>query len=236
MSDALIVFAKCPEPGRVKTRLTPVLTPGEAARLYAAFLQDALARYRRLDGVDVRLYLGAPPSEDCAALLPAGLEWHEQEGDGLGPRMRSAFQETRTAGYDRAVLIGTDHPTLPMAFVRQAFEALRAPRSICIGPSADGGFYLLGMHGAYPVCFEDMTYSHPRVFEDTLARIGQTNAQLTVLPRWYDVDTPDDLARLVGALEDEDASAPLPNTRQVVEALELGALVEAKSEASESKA
>lgn len=222
MSDVLLVFAKIPRPGHVKTRLTPVLTPEEAARLYTAFLRDALRQYERLD-VATRLYVAPPLPDDGLTGVPAGVTVHEQEGEGLGTRMLNAFGEALRDGYDRAAVIGTDHPTLPPAFVRQGFEALAPAPAISIGPSEDGGFYLLGMTAVYPQLFEGMTYSHDRVFTDTLARIGTTDAHLTVLPRWYDVDTPQALRRMIDDLAD--GSTDAPNTRRIVDQLDLSALV-----------
>lgn len=223
---ALIVFAKRPEPGHVKTRLTPVLTPEEAARLYDAFLQDALLQYSTLD-VSVRLYFSPPLGEESPDLVPDDVGVFEQQGPTLGARMKRAFRETFDAGFEHAVIIGTDHPTLPRAFIEQAFEALTAPRALCLGPSADGGYYLLGMNAFYPQLFEDMTYSHAGVFAETLARVTQTDAQLTVLPRWYDVDTPAALHRMIGDLEDATVSAP--HTRRVVAALDLDHLTSRSS-------
>jgi rSAM/selenodomain-associated transferase 1 len=218
MDAALIVFAKVPRPGDVKTRLTPVLTPSEAAQLYEAFLHDALSLYQRLRA-DVRLYL-APPLPDTALFddgKPDAVL--QQTGDGLGERMKNAVRETLDAGYEHVSIVGTDHPTLPLSFIRQSFAALDASRSVCIGPTEDGGFYLLGMSAFYPQLFEGMTYSHDNVFTDTLARVGTTDARLTVLPRWYDVDTPAALERMIEDLDDEDVEAP--RTRRMVEQLEL---------------
>jgi len=221
MTDALLVFAKVPRPGNVKTRLTPVLTAEEAARLYKAFLSDALAQYTSLP-VDVRLYLAPPVPEGGLDLVPDAVPVVAQEGASLGARMRNAF-EASLRTYDRCCVIGTDHPTLPSAYLRKAFQVLGQDRSLCIGPSEDGGYYLIGMNAFYPVLFEGMTYSHPRVFRDTLARVEKTDARLTVLPKWYDVDTPQTLERLLNDLKT--TSADLPATRQVVSDLGLRALV-----------
>lgn len=218
---ALIVFAKRPASGRVKTRLTPVLTANEAARLYRAFLLDALDQYLELD-VDVRLYLTPPGNGTSIEGVPASIDAFEQMGPGLGARMRHAFDETFAAGYERVVVIGTDHPTLPSAFIEEAFVALDAPPTICLGPSTDGGYYLLGMNTFYPALFEEMVYSHDRVFADTLARAARTGAHLAVLPRWYDVDEPDDLQRLLDDLTETPDRAP--RTRAVVDALGLTVL------------
>ena len=218
MSPVLLVFAKVPRPGDVKTRLTPVLSPEAAAHLYDAFLRDALALYSEL-AVDVRLYLAPPFPDGGIEGMPTQMSVHEQQGDGLGPRMQHAFHEAFRAGYERAVIVGTDHPTLPPAFIQRALNALKTPGTITIGPSEDGGFYLLGMNDFYPHLFERMTYSHDEVFADTRARAEATEAQVLVLPEWYDVDTPSALRRLLDDLDDADVQ--VPRTRTAVRELSL---------------
>ena len=195
MSAALIVFAKIPEPGRVKTRLAPPLTHEEAAALYDAMLRDALDAYVGL-GVAVRLYLAPSDQPVPADLVPAGVSVHAQQGDDLGARMRRAFLETFLAGHQQAVVIGTDHPTLPLEFVEMAFEVVAEKNTVAIGPSEDGGYYLLGTHGFFPALFEGMTYSHAGVFEQTLSRATLLDADVTILPMWYDVDDAASLDRL----------------------------------------
>ncbi|MFK7848993.1 MAG: TIGR04282 family arsenosugar biosynthesis glycosyltransferase [Rhodothermales bacterium] len=220
MSDkkqALIVFAKVPEPNKVKTRLTVLLSPEEAARLYEAFLKDAIDFYQTL-GVDVRLYFGPSDLEIPAALQPPGITIHEQKGAGLGARMANAFAETFVAGYAQAVIIGTDHPTLPAAFIAQAYGVLDGANALSIGPSEDGGYYLLGMNTFYPQLFHDMSYSHEKVFEQTLDRADETQAAIHILPVWYDVDDPDTLRRLFGDVKISDL--PLLRTREVLAGLE----------------
>lgn len=215
--DALIVFAKVPEPGSVKTRLQSVLTPQQAAQLYEAFLADALAQYVALN-VWVRLYLRGRVEALVDGLVPPDVSVHAQQGAGLGERMWQAFIETFAAGAERAAVIGTDHPTLPSAFVEHAFTVLREPLSLCIGPSEDGGYYLLGMNDYYPEVFRDMTYSHEAVFRQTLDRAEQTRAAVTVLPPWYDVDTASDLERLRAELAALSADHA-PRTRAVLRTL-----------------
>ena len=198
--SALIVFAKVPEPGRVKTRLCPPLDPDEAADLYAAFLRDALDRYAALaaepDGPSVRLYLAGAANPDAGlAALPAGVETFRQRGGGLGERMLRAFVETFAAGYDRAVVVGTDHPTLPVEFFGLTFDVLDDPLTAVLGPSDDGGYYLLGLNDIVPDLF-DMDYSHPDVFEDTMERVMESDLTPVVLPTHYDVDDGPALARL----------------------------------------
>ena len=197
MGKALIVFARSPRAGQVKSRLTSLISPQEAADLYRVFLMDGLKQYASLN-VDVRLYMsdGAPPD---VPLYGAIIK--KQHGDGLGERMQYAFQETAAAGYEQIVIIGTDHPTLPDAFIRGAFDGLSEAPSICIGPVEDGGYYLLGMNPLMHGLFEGITYSRPDVYRRTLARAYQSGANVVQLPEWYDVDTPNDLRRLATAKE-----------------------------------
>lgn len=214
--SALIVFAKVPEPNKVKTRLTSLISPEWASRVYDSFLLDALDMYESLN-VDVRLYFSSPPDAIPDRFRLGWLSLHEQKGDGLGQRMATAFAETFVKGYDRAVIIGTDHPTLPVSFVEHAFTSLDEPYGIVIGPSDDGGYYLLGMNEFYSELFKDMAYSHDQVFDQTIERVKQTNAALHILPEWYDVDTPEALRRLI---QDIDHSTfPLTRTREILKVL-----------------
>lgn len=213
---ALIVFAKVPEAGAVKTRLVPPLTDEDAAALYDAFLRDALAAFAAPDAftepVAVRLYLAgdeAPPE----GLVPPGVSVHRQRGAGLGARMQRAFVETFAAGLGRVVIVGTDHPTLPLAFLGEAFRALRTPLTAVLGPSDDGGYYALGLNDLMPGLFT-MRFSHGAVFAATLDRVVASGAQAVVLPPWYDVDDAESLRRLVAEWR---AGAPVPpRTREVL--------------------
>ena len=207
MPDALIVFAKTPAAGEVKTRLCPPLTPEGAAALYEAMLRDALAAYAAL-GVGVRLYLAPSVRPLPDGLVPDGVSVHAQSGPDLGARMLGAFLETFSAGAERAVVIGTDHPTLPLDFVRHAFETLEHGHSVTLGPTDDGGFYLMGLRSIHPALFAGMRYSHPNVLADTLERAGLADLDVTLLPPWYDVDDAGGLDRLRTDLASHPDAAP----------------------------
>jgi len=222
MDTALLVFAKVPRPGSVKTRLTPTLSPTEAARLYTAFLRDTLRHVVQLEA-DVRLYLAPPLPKDGLDAVPSGVSVHEQEGDELGDRLRQAFRKTFQQGFERVLVTGSDHPTLPSSFFRQAVYAVQNRDSLCIGPTNDGGYYLLGMSTFYPQVFDEMSYSHAQVFADTLTRTERTGADITVLPEWYDVDRPPDLDRLQADLAKRPEAAP--NTRRIADQIALDAVV-----------
>ncbi len=170
-------------------------------------LRDALEAYATL-GVPVRLYLGPSETTLPENLVPPQITMHTQQGEGLGARMQRAFLETFLAGFQRAVVIGTDHPSLPLAFVEEAFALVESKNSLVLGPSDDGGYYLLGMHGFFPALFENMTYSHADVFAQTVARAADTDADLAILPPWYDVDDAAALQKLRADLADAPGIAP----------------------------
>jgi rSAM/selenodomain-associated transferase 1 len=201
-SPALVVFARVPVAGSVKTRLTPPLTPAEAADLYGAFLADALeawaggAAFEMPTPPAVRLYLASEGGAPLGNLAPAGVSTHEQRGETLGGRMLRATVETFAAGHDAVVLIGSDHPTLPQAFIRKAFLELGEPLTVVLGPSDDGGYYLIGTNEVIPSLFEGLSYSHAEVLAEALTRVTEAGARPVLLPPWYDVDTPEDLDRL----------------------------------------
>lgn len=233
----LLVFAKAPRPGAVKTRLagdTSVLSEEESARLYSAFLKDALSQYVQLaealsHPLAIELHWSGPVSQatpfishaqDAAASTSERpvINVVVQEGDGLGPRMANAFQRALES-YQRAFIIGTDHPTLPDVYIEEALHVLRENPALCIGPSADGGYYGLGMNRWTPEVFADMTYSHAHVFKNTLRRAARTEAEVTVLPEFYDVDTPTALRRMLRDLRDTSVGAR--ETRRMVNAMNL---------------
>ncbi len=218
--QALIVFAKPPVPGKVKTRLSERLSPEGAATLYKAFLYDALSQYTSL-GVAVRLYV-AGPEASVAPFVEQNekVTVHTQSGQSLGKRMARAFVDTFASGFERCVIIGTDHPTLPSSFIQKGFDCLDVRRSLVLGPSSDGGYYCLGMNDYFPEVFHEMSYSHGEVFNQTLSRAERAGAAISVLPPWYDVDESADLDQLLHDLEEMPATVA-PETRQALHTLGL---------------
>lgn len=197
----LLVFARSARPGHTKTRLIPALGPDGAAELYAAFLSDTLAVANRALGSAVsggstvsagsavsavETWVAAP--EDLSAFSDGRL----QEGTSIGERMSHALGDA-LARFPAALLIGSDAPTLPVAFLRAGVEALERA-DVVLGPSADGGYYLIGARGAAPDLRGDIRWSSPHTLADTVARL--TPLRIALLPPWYDVDTPEDLRLL----------------------------------------
>lgn len=192
------MFVKHPQPGQVKTRLAAEIGADAAAGLYAAFVRDLAARF---ETVAERCVLGYAPATGAAQqyfrqFAPAFDLWPQPDVD-LGERMGRFFADHLQSPTDRAVLIGSDSPTLPRALVEQAFQALDTADCV-LGPATDGGYYLVGLRGrAWPI-FDDITWSAPTVLAQTIARVQSAGTRLALLAPWYDVDTAADLALLGG--------------------------------------
>ncbi len=211
---ALIIFAKRPVPGRVKTRLSPPLSPEQAAELYRCMLEDILAKTATLAGVDKRIFYET--DEDAAAFfsgIAAGMSCAPQEGKDLGERMANAFGELIAEGYGRVAIIGTDLPDLPLAYVEEAFGLLESGEVDAVfGPSEDGGYYLLAMREPHGELFRDVPWSTGKVLEKSLERANEAGVRVALLPVWHDVDTADDLHRP----ELLDAGNGAPRTREFI--------------------
>jgi rSAM/selenodomain-associated transferase 1 len=195
----------------VKSRLVPPLTGEEAAGLYTAFLGD-LADMLAAGGNAWRWWVySTEPGEQKAmwpveAALPE--DWRPQRGADLGERMHGALAELLAEGA-AAVLIGSDHPTLPSAFLEEAFRLL-ADADVVLGPSLDGGYYLVGTRRPQPRLFEGIAWSTPGVLDQTLERIRGASLRAAFLPPWYDVDTAADLRFLRTHLLAAELGADLP--------------------------
>lgn len=206
--SALIVFARTPEPGRVKTRLGTTIGTLSATRLYEAFVADSLHSFETLK-IPVRLYVTG--SSDY---FPQ--EWHLpsvdvfiQSGDGLGTRMQHAFAESFAAGYESLVIVGTDFPTLPVEFLDAAFtHVTQRPPCVAIGPCVDGGYYALGLNHLYPTLFDSISFGRSDVFSESVERVSRTTAELVILPEWYDVDDEEGLNNLISEVMIAPDSAP----------------------------
>ncbi len=194
---ALIVFVKNPIPGSVKTRLQTRYAPEQVAALYAAFVRDVLARTESID-VDRRVIAFDPPDAEfeVRALFGGGVkaQWQyvPQVQDDLGARMREALVQQLDAGASAVVLIGTDIPSLPAHHITQAFDLLRT-KDVVLGPSTDGGYYLVGVSRSTPEIFEDVEWSTPSVLSQTIDRVQRAGRTLGLVPPWFDVDTPEEL-------------------------------------------
>jgi rSAM/selenodomain-associated transferase 1 len=193
----VIVMAKEPRPGLVKTRLTPSLSPGEAAALYRAFLLDVLDTTREVPRADHFCHVHPATAVDWfRAQVGPRYQVLPQNGALLSERMIAAFEELFRRGYGAVVMRNSDSPTVPAAAVAAALDALEAGRDVALGPDLGGGYYLVGMKRTHPELFRGVAMSTSSVVEETLRRARALGLTIHEAPRWLDVDTPEDLALL----------------------------------------
>lgn len=195
--NALIVFARAPRPGQVKTRLTPPFTPEEACEIHMALLGDVLERAARTaSGASITLAWSGPDAHPASvAEIPAGVVTTIQSGGDLGERMGSAIQSALRAGHRRVVILGSDAPTLPGDHLTAAFDAL-SRAEVVLGPSSDGGYYLIGMTRLHLELFRGVQWGTKDVLSVTRQRLRKAGVPFVELGTWHDVDTPGDVALL----------------------------------------
>jgi rSAM/selenodomain-associated transferase 1 len=208
----VVLFTKPSRPGRVKTRLVGDLTEAQAAELHAAFLSDLLAELAG-GAFDLRVAWALDADE---ALPPTPVGALRQRGNDLGQRLWNALREAGV-GRPAVAAIGSDTPRLDRARVERAFAALAEGHDVCLGPTADGGYYLLAVRRAAlsPALFHDIDWSTAEVAAQTLAACARDGLRVATLPRERDVDTPQDLAALVATLAAEPGGCP--RTRALLE-------------------
>ncbi len=201
----MVIFARAPRLGRVKTRLVPPLTAGQALELHVACLQSTVRFVGSLPRhVAQFLYLSERinPQQLRQLRLPMRISVRWQRGRDLGARLERMFRELFAKGYQRVAVIGSDSPTLPRARLLQALRVLRHI-PVVIGPTEDGGYYLLGCRKVeigrtmrLPDIFDGIAWGTSKAYAQTVARLRRERVAFGVLPRWYDVDRPADLKRL----------------------------------------
>jgi rSAM/selenodomain-associated transferase 1 len=195
MKRGLVIMAKVPAPGRVKTRLQPVLTPEESASLAHAMLEDAIAKSA---SIDAGLIVAFAPSDEQGYFRrfeSYDFTLFAQFGETLGDRICSAFEFAFSEGLDSVVMIGTDSPTFPAAFLDNAFAELEKADAV-LGPTEDGGYYLIGLNSVRDVLFAGVEWSSANTFRQTDSNLKNAGLVVSHLAPWYDVDEPDDLIRL----------------------------------------
>jgi rSAM/selenodomain-associated transferase 1 len=187
-------MAKAPRPGRVKTRLTPHYDARSVAALYACLLEDTLARARAVAGIRVVVVCPAEDVEALAALLP-GVAVTAQQGSGLSDGLRWVFAHFCARGGDRVVALDSDSPHLPPAAVESAFASLRT-NDLVIGPTTDGGYYLVGAKAAHPALFGPDGLGTGSALDSLQDGARQLGLATALLEECYDIDVPGDVERL----------------------------------------
>ncbi|MEI8172771.1 MAG: TIGR04283 family arsenosugar biosynthesis glycosyltransferase [Deltaproteobacteria bacterium] len=194
----LIMFAKYPEKGKVKSRLCQHWDEGLVVLLYRSFIEDLLYR---LSGGDYRFRVAYHPVEkktDFIKQFGDGFSYMPQIGEDLGERMKDAFTRCFSESFRYVVVIGSDSPDLPRRIIGEAFQALEKHGAV-IGPALDGGYYLIGFSGklSFHGVFEGIPWGTDNVFEKTMQHLQEAGIPVHVLPPWRDIDRPEDIAALI---------------------------------------
>ena len=198
---AIAVMAKAPRIGAAKTRLVPPLSGEEAAGLSACFIRDAAeniaaaAQQAAIEGYIAYSPTGA--AAEFTPLLGEGTRLLPPRHSGLGASLYDAAEDLLAMGYGSACLVNSDSPTLPTSLLVDAARALSLPGDrIVLGPAEDGGYYLIGVKRAHARLFDEIAWSTPLVFAQTVERVREIGLEPVVLPKWYDVDDIESLRRL----------------------------------------
>ena len=213
-------MTKAPEPGKVKTRLTPPLTREEAAEINKCFLSDlgqAIATAcAQSPGCGVGVYTPVGAEQAYAGILPPDFLLLAQRGSDFGERLTAACEDLFAVGFESVCLINSDSPTVPASSFADAVNALgRSGDRIVLGPSDDGGYYLVGVKRLHRRLFEEIDWSTERVLEQTLARTSEIGVDVHRLPSGFDVDDRVALHRLCRELLDGASSHDVaPSTRE----------------------
>lgn len=204
MEKLLVIVAKQPVPGRVKTRLFPKLSPEAAADLYRCFLQDRIKEVSSLNGVDRAIaYTPEAAKETFASLALDGFELFAQRGKHLGERLNNIFLEKLSQGYEAVSIVDSDSPDLPKSLINESFELLLARRAdIVLGPCYDGGYYLVGIRKPHPELFRNIPWSTENVLSVTLEKARKMDLNVKLLSIWNDLDTFEDLVEFYNMYKD----------------------------------
>ena len=188
MCPKLVVFAKAPHPGTVKTRLIPRMCPESAAALHLAMATDLLNRLEQLRPFfDLELHTNEPTRAF------SGLPIRTQAPGDLGVRLYAALAEGLRSGRPAVLVMGSDSPTVPLSHIS---DMLATNDDVVLGPTSDGGFYAILCRRAHPEMFRGVTWSSGTTCADTVAAVLRSGLTLSIGGTWYDIDTPEDLSRL----------------------------------------
>jgi len=205
-------MAKMPVVGEAKTRLSPPLTLAQAAALYEAMLRDTISLVAGLRGMQMAIAVTPPDAlEFFRANSPPDTLLLPADGAGIGECLSLALGHLFEAGFRKVLAVNSDGPSLPFSYLERAVILLEHV-DVVLGPSEDGGYYLIGMKSFHPELLRDIEWSTPRVTAQTIRRAEGVGLTVEMLEPWYDVDAADDVARL----REELAALPdgaLPHTR-----------------------
>jgi rSAM/selenodomain-associated transferase 1 len=216
---ALAIMTKAPLAGRVKTRLVPPLTPQEAASLNVCLLRDTAAAIAQATGRNARgvaVYTPVGAEAEYVGILPAVFELLPQHAGAFGARLALAAEDLFRIGFSSVCLIDSDSPTVgPEIYAEAVSELLKAGDRAVLGPSDDGGYYLIGLKQNHPSLFKNIDWSTERVLDQTIQRAAEHSLEVKLLPPGFDVDDHATLQRLYNELLGETSNTgAAPETRR----------------------
>ena len=208
----VVIVAKEPAPGMVKTRLSPKLSPADAAALYRCFLLDRIREIGTLTEVDRGIaYTPEEAWRTFLALALDGFALFPQRGQDLGERLNNIFLDQFTRGYEAVAVIDSDSPDLPNCLIRESVQLLLTKQAdVVFGPCHDGGYYLVGMRNAHPELFHDIAWSTPDVLSVSLEKSRTLGLKVKLLSFWNDLDTFEDLVEFYDKYQNRSASDRRP--------------------------
>ena len=214
----LVVVAKEPVPGKVKTRFIPQLSPADAAGLYRCSLHDRITEISALNGVDRAIAYTPEDARDTFTELSLdGFELFAQRGKGLGERLNNIFQDNLARGYQAVSIVDSDSPDLPKSIINESFGLLLSKQAeVVLGPCHDGGYYLVGLRKPYPELFRNIPWSTKNVLSTTLEKAGKMGLNVRLLSRWNDLDTFEDILEYYNRYKDRPLSKNWPGQKTFV--------------------
>lgn len=187
LKQELLIFAKYPEPGKVKTRLARTVGPVEAARLYRGMVETVVKKTTPVNGEYHQIMYFDPPERVREFKQWVPLQMKKQCPGELGHRMLDAFQTSLANGSGQAILIGTDCIEIDRTLLCDAFQQLETA-DLVLGPAKDGGYYLIGMKATHPILFEGISWSTAKVLQETLHKAKEAGLKVALLPLLADID------------------------------------------------
>lgn len=195
MKKAIICFTRVPRPGKTKTRLMGLMSGEQCAELHWAFLKDLNGVYNQLDADLFVFHTPDPDWEALKEVFPTARDFYSQCGDGLGEKMNNALNYVLALGYDAVVLTGADLPAMRASHLLSGFHGL-LHADVTLGPTSDGGYYLVGVKSPAPYLFENQTYGAGSVFDNARSAVAAAGKTFCPSLPCDDVDTPEDLRAL----------------------------------------
>ena len=207
LNRSLVIMAKAPKPGMVKTRLTQSLPSPAVTALYRCLLEDTLALATSLPSVEVAVMCPESDQDELTALLGSTVQVVAQKGEGLAAGLTSVFRHFTAFGRQHVIAFNSDSPHLPPSVLERAFEILAA-NDVVVGPTHDGGYYLVGAKAAHPALFESDGMGTGSALDRLLTRAKALELSTGFTEPFYDIDVANDLILLARELRLSPAKAP----------------------------